>query len=63
MNGYPGYQVIQYNIIIDILGGHSREVEHNSKELVGDNSKTTILQMQKSSVLSNYLHLANLVGH
>ena len=59
MNRYPGYQVKQFNIIIDVLGGYSREVEHNIKELVGDNSKNIILQMQKS-ILSSSLHIARL---
>ena len=57
VNRYPGYQVIQYNTIIDVFGGYSREVEHNIKELVGDNIKTTSLQMQKS-VHSSVLHIS-----
>ena len=32
----PGYQVKQYNIIIDVLGGYSADVSHAVKELVGE---------------------------
>ena len=35
-NRYPECKVNQYNIIIDVLGGCSKEVEENIKELVGD---------------------------
>ena len=35
-NRHPEYKVNQYNIIMDILGGCSKEVEKNIKELVGD---------------------------
>ena len=35
-NGYPEYKVNQCNIIMDVLGGCSKEVEQNIKELVGD---------------------------
>ena len=34
-NRYPEYKVNQYNIIMDVLGGCSKEVEKNIKELVG----------------------------
>ena len=35
-NRYPEYKVNQYNIIMDVLGGCSKGVEKNIKELVGD---------------------------
>ena len=35
-NRYPEYKVNQYNIIMDVLGGCSKEVEKDIKELVGD---------------------------
>ena len=35
-NRYPEYKVNQYNIIMDVLGGCSKKVEKNIKELVGD---------------------------
>jgi len=33
---YPGYEVKQYNVIIDVLGGWSEDVEAKMKELVGE---------------------------
>ena len=33
-NGYPEYKVNQYSIIVDVLGGCSKEVEQNMIELV-----------------------------
>ena len=35
-NRYPEYKVSQYNIIMDVLRGCSKEVEQNIKELIGD---------------------------
>ena len=32
-NRYPKYKVNQYNIIVDVLGGCSKEVEQNIKSL------------------------------
>ena len=32
---YPEYEISQYNIIVDILGGWSTDVEVAVKELVG----------------------------
>ena len=57
---YPGYQVTQYNIIIDVLGGYSREVKQALKELVGDRSNSVAFKMQKS-VLSSSLRIARSV--
>ena len=39
MSRYPEYKVNQYNSIMDVLGGCSKEVEQNVKELVGDKCK------------------------
>ena len=39
-NRYPENKVNQHNIILDVLGGCSKEVEQNIKELVGDNSES-----------------------
>ena len=57
---YPGYQVTQYNNIIDILGGYSSEVKQALKELVGDRSNSVAFKMQKS-VLSSSLRIARSV--
>ena len=55
-NRYPEYKVNQYNIIMDVLGGCSKEVEQNIKELVGDKCKWIMRQMQKE-ILSSSLHI------
>ena len=46
---YPGYEVKQFNIIIDVLGGWS--------ELVGQRSRSVLRRMQKV-ILSHSLNIA-----
>ena len=46
-NRYPEYKVNQYNLIVDVVGGCSKEVEQNVKELVGDKCESIMRQMQK----------------
>ena len=58
-NRYPEYKVNQYNIIMDVLGGCSKEVEKNIKELVGDKCESIMRQMQKA-ILSSSLHIATM---
>ena len=55
-NRYPEYKVNQYNIIMDVFGGCSKEVEKNIKELVGDKYESIMRQMQKA-ILSSSLTL------
>ena len=50
---YPEYRVRQFNIIVDVLGGYSRDVRKALKELVGDKSDTIVLQIQKSVITSS----------
>ena len=50
---YPDYRVTQFNIIVDVLGGYSRDVTKALKELVGDKSDTIALQIQKSVITSS----------
>ena len=50
---YPEYHVRQFNIIVDVLGGYSRDVRKALKELVGDKSDTIALQIQKSVIRSS----------
>ena len=54
---YHGYDVRQYNIIMDVLGGWSRELDVTMKELVRRRSKRVLQNMQKS-VLSGSLNIA-----
>ena len=58
-NRHPEYKVNQYNIIIDVLGGCSKGVEKNIKELVRDKCESIISQMQKA-ILSSSLHIARM---
>ena len=58
-NRYPEYKVNQYNIIMDVLGGCSKEVEKNIKELVGDKCESIMHQMQKA-ILPSSLHIARM---
>jgi len=52
-----GYEVKQYNVIIDVLGGWSEALEAKMKELVGERSKHLLKRMQKV-VLSHSLNIA-----
>jgi len=58
-NWNPEYKVNQYNIIIDVLGGCSKEVEKNIKELVGNKCESIMHQMQKA-ILSSSLRIARM---
>ena len=55
---YPGYCVTQFNIIVDVLGGYSRDVRKALKELVRVKSDTIALQIQKS-VITSSLNIAS----
>ena len=55
-NRYPVYKVNQYNIIMDVLGGCSKEVEKNIKELVRDKCES----IMKKAILSSSLHIARM---
>ena len=50
---FPDHRVTQYNIIVDVLRGYSRDVRKALKELVGDKSDTIALQIQKSVITSS----------
>ena len=54
---YQGYEVKQYNIIMDVLGGWCQDVEVKLKELVGSKSKGVLHNMQKA-VLSGTLNIS-----
>ena len=55
-NRYSEYKVNQYNIIMDVLGGCSKEVEKNIKELVGDRCES----IMQNAILSSSLHIARM---
>ena len=54
---YRGYEVIQHNIIMDVLGGWSRETETSIKSLLGRKANQVLEAMQKA-VLSSSLNIA-----
>ena len=43
----------QFNIIVDVLGGYSRDVRKAVKELVEDKSDRIALQIQKSVITTS----------
>ena len=45
---YQGYEVRQYNIIMNVLGGWSRDLDVTMQELVGRRSKKVLQNMQKA---------------
>ena len=45
---YPGYEISRYNIIVDVLGGWSTDVEVAVKELVGRRHRDDFKKMQRA---------------
>ena len=54
---YQGYKVKQYNIIMDILGRWSRDLEDELNKLVASKSKGVLHNMQKA-VISGTLNIS-----
>ena len=54
---YKGYEVHQYNIIMDVLGGWSKETEISVRSLVGRKT-TQVLEKMRKAVLSATLNIA-----
>ncbi|PFX34789.1 Ubiquilin-1 [Stylophora pistillata] len=54
---FPGYEVKQYNIIMDALGGWSQELDVMMRKLVGGRSTDVLRKMQRT-VLSGMLNIA-----
>ena len=53
---FPEYDIRQYDIIIDVLGGGSREVDEAMKELSGARGGDILLRMQRA-VISHTLNI------
>ena len=53
----PGYNIRQYNIIIDVLGGWSTEVDEAMREMFGARGGEILLRMQRA-VISHTLNIA-----
>ena len=45
---YPGYEINQCNIIIDVLEGWSKDLDVSLQELVGSKAKGVLKNMQKA---------------
>ena len=54
---YKGYKISQYNVIIDVLGGWSMDMERSLKVLLGSRCRE-ILRLMQRSVISSTLHIA-----
>ena len=54
---YKGYKINQYNVIIDVLGGWSVDMERSLRVLLGSRCRE-ILRLMKRSVISSTLHIA-----
>ena len=54
---YNGYRVKQYNVIIDLLGDYSNNLEKSVRELLGARARSVLERMQKW-VISNTLNVA-----
>ena len=54
---YPGYEIAQYNIIIDVLGGWSKDLKDTLQKLVGNRAKDVLRKMQRAC-LSGSLNIA-----
>ena len=50
---YPGYDVEQCNIIIDVLGGWSRDVDLTMRKLFGSMGYDVLRGMQKATISSS----------
>ena len=57
---YPGYCIKQYNIVIDVLGGYSRDLSQVLRDLVEEASSKVALRMHMS-VITSTLHVTHYV--
>ena len=55
---YPGYEITQYNIIIEVLGGWSKDFDATLQKLVGNRAKDVLSKKQKAC-LSGTLNIAS----
>ena len=62
---HSGYEISQYNIIVDILGGWSTDMEVDVKELVGRRQRDVLKKMQRAclSIILNIARTFKVVTH
>ena len=53
---YKGYKINQYNVIMDVLGGWSVDMERSLRVLLGSRCRE-ILSLMQRSVISSMLHI------
>ena len=49
---FPGYRVEQYNVIIDVLGGWSRDLDTTMRKMLGPRGRDVLLSMQRAVIFS-----------
>ena len=54
---FPGNRVEKYNVIIDVLGGWSRDLDATMQKMVGPRGRDVLLRMQRA-VISSTLNIA-----
>ena len=54
---FPGYRVEQYNVIIDVMGGWSRDLDTTMRKMLGPRGRDVLLRMQRA-VISSTLNIA-----
>ena len=54
---YPNYKMVQLNVIMDLLGGWSKEIEVQMNRIFGSRTLDILKRMQKA-VLSSSLNIA-----
>ena len=54
---YPGYKITQINIIMDVLGGFSKGLSSNLREILGAKCSRGVLGRMQKSVLSSSLNV------
>ena len=60
---YRGYEVIQHNIIMDVLGGWSRETETSIKSLLGRKAESSFRGHAKGSLIVIPKYSENFQGY
>ena len=62
---HSGYEISQYNIIVDILGGWSTDMEVDVKEVVGRRQRDVLKKMQRAclSIILNIARTFKVVTH
>lgn len=52
---YPGHDIEQFNIILDVLGGRSRDLDLTTRKLFGSRGYGVLRGMQKATISSSLI--------